>query len=92
MAVIRVRRQHHLGAKEARSTVEKLAKKLQKELDAQYHWQGSKLQFKRSGASGHIDVSEHEVNVEIKLGMLLTPLKGKIEKTIKDEIDRYLTA
>lgn len=92
MAVIKVKRKHALGAKKARATVEALAKKLEKELDAKYHWEGSTLQFSRKGASGHIDVKDQEVAIEIKLGMLLSPLKGKIEKTITDEIDQHLKA
>lgn len=92
MAVIKVKRKHDLGAKKARATVTKLAKKLKKDLDADYHWEGSTLQFSRKGATGHIDVSERELKIEIKLGMLLSPLKGKIEKTINDEIDDHLIA
>lgn len=92
MAVIKVKRNHEMGAKKARSAVEKIAKKLQKDLDAEYHWEGSSLQFSRSGASGHIDVGDDEVSVEIKLSMLLTPLKGKIEQTIEEQIDQHLTA
>lgn len=92
MALIKLKRKHALGQEKARSTVEALAKKLQDELDAKYHWEGSTLQFSRSGASGHIDVSDEEVDIEIKLGMLLSPLKGKIEKTIQEEIDQHLTA
>ena len=90
MAVIKVERQHELGAAKARTAVEKVAKKLQKDLDAEYHWEGSTLQFSRSGAKGHIDVGEEDVRIEIKLGMLLSPLKGKIEKTIEQEIDQHL--
>ena len=92
MPTIKVKRQHSLGPKKARATVEKLAEKLQKDLDAEYHWEGSTLRFSRTGASGRIDVSDDEVLVEVKLGMLLGPLKGKIERTIEDEIDRYLMA
>lgn len=92
MSKIKVTRQHALGAKKARSAVEKLAKKLRKDLDAEYHWEGSTLQFSRTGASGHIDVGDDEVNIEIKLSMLLSPLKGKIEKTIEEQIDQHLTA
>lgn len=92
MALIKLKRKHALGQEKARSTVEALAKKLQDELDANYHWEGSTLQFTRSGASGHIDVGDEELDIEIKLGMLLSPLKGKIEKTIQEEIDQHLTA
>jgi putative polyhydroxyalkanoate system protein len=90
MATIKVKRQHHLGPDQARDTVEKLAQKLQRDLEAEYHWEGSSLVFKRSGASGHIDVSDDRIELEVKLGMLLGPLKGKIQRTIEEEIDKYL--
>ena len=90
MAIVKVKRKHHLGAKDARATVDKLAKKLEKELDAKCHWEGSRLVFTRSGAAGHIAVSDSDVLVELKLGMLLRPMKGKIQKTIEEEIDKYL--
>jgi putative polyhydroxyalkanoate system protein len=92
MAVIKLRRKHELGADRARSTVEGIAKKLKQELDADYRWKGSTLEFRRTGASGHIDVQDRELAIEIKLGMLLSPLKGKIEKSITDEIDKHLKA
>ena len=92
MAVIKRRFHHQLGSRKARSRVEKIAKKLQQDLDAEYHWEGSTLQFSRSGASGHIDVGDEDLEIEIKLGMLLTPLKRKIEKTLDDEIEQHLTA
>lgn len=90
MSTIKVKREHQLGADSARATVEKLAQKLKKDLDADYHWEGSTLKFARSGASGQIDVTDDTVEVEVKLGMLLRPLKGSIQKTIEDEIDQYL--
>ena len=92
MAVIKLKREHQLGADTARARVETIAKKLQKDLDAKYHWEGSTLKFSRSGASGYIQVGEHDIAVEIKLGMLLSALKGKIEQTLNDEIDQHLSA
>jgi putative polyhydroxyalkanoate system protein len=88
--VIKVNRKHNLGKDEIRKTVDKLAEKLKKDLDAECAWEGSTLKFKRKGATGKVDVSDSEVNIEVQLGMLLGPLKGTIEKTIEEEIDKYL--
>lgn len=92
MTTIKVNRHHKLGSERARETVDKLARKLEKDLDAQCRWEGSTLVFSRSGASGKIDVSDDEIDLEIKLGLLLRPLKGTIERTIEEEMDRYLEA
>ena len=92
MAVIKRKLQHALGAHEARARVEAIAKKLESDLDADYRWEGSTLQFTRSGASGHIDVGDEKLEIEVKLGRLLSPLRGVIEKTLDDAIEKQLTA
>ena len=91
MATIKVKRGHSLGMDKAQESVEMLARKLKKDLDADYHWEGPTLKFSRPGASGHIDVSDDSVQVEVRLGMLLSPLKGSIQKTIEDEMDSHLS-
>ena len=71
--------------------MEEIAKELKKKLNADYAWKGNALQFKRSGASGSIELSDESIELNIKLGMLLSPLKGKIEDTIRRDIDSKLT-
>jgi len=92
MSVIKINRQHDLGLEQACERVETIAQKLQKDLDAQYHWNGSTLEFSRSGASGHIKVGESDLEVEVKLGMLLSALKGKVEQTLNEQLDKELIA
>lgn len=91
MATIKVRREHRLGTEKACATVEHLARRLKQELGADYRWEGSTLKFSRSGATGHIDVTDTSVEVEVRLGMLLGPLKNSIQKTIEEEIDGHLS-
>ena len=90
MATIHIKRAHHLDNATVRQEIQKLADKLSEELSAKYTWKGDRLVFKRSGANGHIDIAEGEVEVEIKLGMVLTPLKGTIEKTVTSYLDERL--
>ena len=90
MAKIHNRREHRLDHAAARAEVQKLADKLAGELSASYKWSGDRLEFWRSGADGHVDVGDGVIEFEIKLGMLLTPLKGKIESTISDYLDQHL--
>jgi len=92
MSVIKINRQHELGLEQACERVETIAQKLQKDLDAQYHWEGSTLKFSRSGASGYIEVGESDLEVEVKLGMLLSALTGKVEQTLNEELDKELSA
>jgi putative polyhydroxyalkanoate system protein len=91
MATIHIKREHHLDNEAVRREVQNLAEKLSKELSAKYSWEGDRLIFKRSGASGHIDIGKGEIDVEIKLGMVLTPLKGTVEKTVTNYLDERLS-
>jgi putative polyhydroxyalkanoate system protein len=87
MANIHIKRKHNLTREEARKRVDEIAKALKKEFDADYTWQGDALQFKRSGATGFIKLDEESIELKIKLGMMLTPVKGKIESAIRDKLD-----
>ena len=87
MAKIHIKRSHNLSHDEARARVEEIAKDLKGKLDADYAWDGDSLRFKRSGASGSIDVGDGFIELDVKLGMLLAPMKGKIEDTVRKQID-----
>ena len=90
MASIKIKREHSLSHDEVLRAVQNLADELAEKLDADYEWEGDNLSFKRSGASGKVCVSKQDLQVDIKLGMLLTPLKGKIEQTVNDYLDDNL--
>ena len=91
MATIHIQKEHHLDNDTVRKQVQNLAEKLSEDLSAKYNWEGDRLVFKRSGASGHIDIGEGIVDIEIKLSMVLTPLKGKIEQTVNGYLDERLS-
>lgn len=91
MATIHITKQHHLDKEQVKKEVQKLAEKLSEELSVETNWEKDRLTFKRTGASGHINLGEDEVDVEIKLSMVLKPLKGKIEQTVQDYLDERLS-
>lgn len=91
MATIHINKTHTIDYDTVRQEVQHLADKLSEALSADYQWDGDRLVFKRKGASGHIDISESEIDIEIKLGLALTPLKGTIEKKIDDYLDEHLS-
>jgi putative polyhydroxyalkanoate system protein len=90
MATIHITRSHQLDQQTVHDKVQELADKLSDELSAEYKWQKDRLVFTRKGATGFVRIGEQELEVEVKLGMLLTPLKGTIEKTITDYLDQRL--
>lgn len=91
MAKINIKRRHTLGRDLARQRVEAVANNLQDKLHATWSWKGDSLCFERSGASGSVEVGDDFVEFNIKLSMLLSPLKGTIEDTIKQQVDEALS-
>ena len=88
MADIRIQRSHELGHTKARAAAEKIAVHLQEKYQLNYRWEGDSVQFKRTGVSGHLEVTNNEVMLQVKLGFLLMPLKHQIEQEIHRYIDR----
>ncbi len=86
MASIHIKQQHDLTPDEVRRRVEDIARDLQKRLSVEYHWDRDSLKFQRPGASGSIDVGEDFIELKIKLGMMLAPMKGKIERSIRQNL------
>lgn len=79
-----------LGREAAREKAERLAERLASEYDVRYRWNGDTLEFKRSGADGSIAVGEDTVRVELKLGLLLSPMGGMIQREIEQVLDKSL--
>ena len=91
MATIHITKSHQLDQETVRDNVQELADMLVEKLSAEYQWEKDRLIFKRSGAQGFVRIGNQELEVEVKLGMLLRPLKGTIEKTITEYLDQRLT-
>ena len=88
MALIHIEREHHLTREQARAKVEEFAQNLQDEFKIKHAWDGDVMRFKRSGAAGMIAVDDKTVDVKIKLGIALRPMRGKIEKAIHKSLDK----
>ncbi len=90
MENINIKRQHSLGRTTARDRVQEIANSLQNKLKAKWTWDGDSLNFQRSGASGSVIVGDDFVEFKVKLGLLLSPMKGTIEAAIQQQLDRSL--
>lgn len=88
MASIYIKHAHNLKRAEARARVDKIAEELKKRLSADGVWKGDSLHFRRSGASGCIDVEDECVACKIELGMMLSPMKGTIETYLKETMHK----
>lgn len=92
MARIKIERPHSLGLAAARAKAEQLAERLASEYQVRYHWAGDRLEFKRSGVDGVIDVRADSVRVELSLGLLLSTMSGRIKTEIEQTLDKSLQA
>ena len=90
MRRINIQRKHTLGREKARLAVEELAAELAESLALSYAWQEDRLVFKRDGAGGEIEVTDTDVYVTIRLGLLFTPMKGMVENEIARYLDEHL--
>lgn len=85
MSEIRVCRPHYTTLKKARQGAEHIAEELGEEFGFEREWDGNTLRFQRRGVTGYIDVGKKEVDVYVKLGLLLIALRPRIEH----EINRF---
>lgn len=86
MTQISVERKHSLGREAARQKAQALVDKLSREYDLKAEWKGDRVEVKRSGANGSVEIGDDSIRVELKLGMMLSMMGG----TIKSEIERAL--
>jgi putative polyhydroxyalkanoate system protein len=90
MPTISIARRHKLTHKKARAAAEKIAKDLRKRYELDYAWNGDRIEFERTGVSGHLSVGKERIALEVSLGWLLTPLKPAIEREITTQLDELL--
>jgi putative polyhydroxyalkanoate system protein len=93
MAHVDVRKPHSLGADGARRAAEQVLEELRHEhgfrLDTR--WEGDTLHAQGRGFEAWLETSDHEVRVTARLGLLLRPLRGTVEREVREYLDRYLT-
>jgi putative polyhydroxyalkanoate system protein len=86
MASIDIEKKHSKPLKDAKKSVERVAKHIAEKFDVEYDWSGNILNFSRPGVDGHIAVSTKNVHVSVNLSFLLLAIRGSVER----EIHRYL--
>lgn len=90
MSQIEIKKQHSLGKAGARKTAQKIADSLSREYNATCKWSGDDLSFNATGVKGKLHVSEDDVAINVNLGLMLRPLKSKIESSIVAQLDDIL--
>jgi len=90
MSEIKYKREHHLSIREAKKIARKAADDLGREYDLVSEWEGDTLHFHRSGVDGHMHVTAHYIDLNVKLGFLLRPFRSAFEHHIERNLDSLL--
>ena len=88
MALISIAKKHALSHKKARELAERIAKDLKKRFELDYAWEGDHVDFERPGVTGRMHVGKDRISLDVRLGLLLTPLKPAIEREISAQLDK----
>jgi putative polyhydroxyalkanoate system protein len=91
MPTISVAKKHAMSHKKARDVAERIAKDLKQRFALDYAWDGDHVDFERPGVSGRMHVGKDSISLNVQLGLLLTPLKGAIEREIHAQLDKLVT-
>ena len=90
MSVIRLSRFHRLDQAAQEAALERLAAHLGDTLGASGAREARTIQFDGSGFSGTVTLENERVMGEIRLGLMMRPLKGVITREIEAGLDYSL--
>jgi len=88
---LKIKRQHSLGAEEARRRVDQVADELGGKLGLTSEWEGDHFRVHGKGISGRILVSDYSVDVHVHVGLAMMMLREPIRSAIENSIDHYIT-
>jgi len=92
MSKITVSRNHNMNHGELLTQVEHLADKLVAKYGGEYQWDGDELTYNYSGGvTACICCTEKDINVDVKLGMLMGMFKASIAREIEDYLDSHIS-
>lgn len=93
MPKINLSRNHSLEPAVIKDRIAKLGDKLQEKYSAKTSWVDDRtLNVKGTGVEGKLVISDNKVDVNLDLGFMLSPLKGKIEETLGKELEKLTAA
>ena len=90
MSVIRLSRCHQLDHAAQEAALERLAAHLGDTLGASVTQEARAIQFDGTGFSGTVTLDTERVVGEVRLGLMMRPLKEIITREIEAGLDHYL--
>ena len=92
MSNIQIHRHHGLDADEARRRIDSIAPMLKDKYGVSLTWSGQRAEISGRGVSGFATVDATDLELNLKLSLLLRPLAGVIRGAIEKSIDEALAA
>lgn len=89
MSDIYVRKPHQLDYDDAHELMDSVAAELADKLSISYQKDGDTLTFKRTGASGKIQLTDTEIVVEAKLGLMLKALQPMLQSAVENKLNEH---
>ncbi len=91
MANIHLKQTHNKSEPELRKIADELADKLSSKFQLTSKWNGNTLDFKRSGLHGSLILSETEVSISLKLGIMMSTFASTIKKELAQSLKETLS-
>lgn len=90
MSNIHLVRRHALPMAKARALAQRAADGFAERYGVGAEWDGDVLHFHRAGVEGCVRLTPSQIRVDVKLGLLLRPLKSQLAAQIDQQLDRLL--
>ena len=90
MTAIRLSRRHQLNQAAQEAALERLAAHLGETLGASVAREAQTIYFDGAGFTGTVILDDERVVGEVRLGLMMRPLKGVITREIEAGLDHYL--
>jgi putative polyhydroxyalkanoate system protein len=91
MPKISISKPHSLTPAVIKQRLDALGAKLTEKYQAKTSWEDDKsMKVKGPGVEGKLTIAADKVDVNLDLGFLLTPMKGKIEEAITKELEKVV--
>lgn len=93
LSAIEVSRKHRLGLVGARQAAEAIAQDMSERYQLECEWadeQETELLFRGAGVQGSLTLSEASLNLDVRLGLLLLPIRSVLEQEILDYLAHHL--
>lgn len=91
MSDLKIKRAHTMSPEQIKTQIEALADKLVDKFGGSYHWQGDEIRYAYSGGvNASVACTASDVEVNVKLGMMMSMFKGKIKSEVEEYLDQHI--